>query len=289
MLYDYVTNLIHIFHITKNNFTFFTIIFHNFDISLIMNGLQLRELRKKARLTQEELGNLAGITRRTIIAYEKSELIPPKTALQLRKLLGAEPEESENVNDESERSENAVPVTDPYEVYFTENKNGNSFMKLESGQYLMKMPLAEFNIQAGFLDHYQDIEYLDGLKQHSIIVDEPVKGRYVAFRVKGDSMDDGTSNSIVQGSIVSTRELQRHLWTGKIRFGDFKFWVIYTKNARLPLLKEIVSHDVERGIITCHSLNDSPEFADFDLPLDEVQALFYVINVSKEMSTRAYY
>jgi len=182
-----------------------------------------------------------------------------------------------------------VTVIDPFEVIYLENNNSNSFIKLENGQYLMTMPLAEYNIQAGFLDIYQDIEKLKGLNQHSIIVDKPAKGRYIAFRVKGDSMDDGTSNAIQQNSIVSTRELQRHLWTDKIRFKDFQYWVIYTTQSKYPLLKEIINHDVETGVIRCHSLNDGPDYSDFDLSLNDVQALFYVVDVNKQLSKKLIY
>lgn len=180
-------------------------------------------------------------------------------------------------------------VIEPYELEYSENKNSNTFFKLENGQYLMTMPLAEFNIQAGLLDHYQDIEYMKGLDKHSIIVDQPVKGRYMAFRVKGDSMDDGTNNAIMPNSIVSTRELQPQHWTSPIRIKDFEYWVIYTKEARMPLLKQIVAHNVIEGKITCHSLNDSPEYNDFELSLDEVQALFYVVDVHKQLSKKLSY
>lgn len=182
-----------------------------------------------------------------------------------------------------------VDTASPFEVIYLENNNSNSFIQLENGQYLMTMPLAEFNIQAGLLDHYQDIEYLNDLAKHSIIVDKPVKGRYIAFRVKGDSMDDGTSNSIIQGSIVSTRELQKQHWQSTIRFKDFSFWVIYTTQSRFPLLKEIIAHDTKNGLIRCHSLNDAPEYTDFDLSLNDVQALFYVVDVYKQLGKKLTY
>lgn len=182
-----------------------------------------------------------------------------------------------------------LEVKEPYELQYTENKNSNSFMLLPSGQYLMTMPLAEFKIQAGFLDHYQDIEYLNGLSQHSIIVDKPLKGRYVAFRVKGDSMDNGTSDAILHNYIVTTRELQRQHWNSPLRYNDFRFWVIYTTQSAYPLLKEITGHDVEKGVIKCHSLNDAPEYTDFELSLNDVQALFYVVDVNRNMSQKDYF
>lgn len=182
-----------------------------------------------------------------------------------------------------------LDVRDPFEFTHLENTNANSFIKLDNSQWLMTMPLAEFNVQAGLLDHYQDMDYLQGLSQHSIIVDRPAKGRYVAFRVNGDSMDDGSRNSIVPNSIVAARELGRQHWTSKLRYNTFPYWIIYTTEARMPLLKEIVAHDVEKGTITCHSLNSDPGYNDFDLSLDNIQALFYVIDISRSVSSKDYY
>jgi len=180
-------------------------------------------------------------------------------------------------------------VNDAYSIDVHTNSNANQFIKLPNGQYLMTMPLAEFSIQAGLLDHYQDLEFLADMQQHSIIVEKPVKGRYIAFRVKGDSMEDGSNESISQNSIVSTRELNRQYWLSKLRTKDFPYWVIYTSQSKYPLLKEITNHDVENGIITCHSLNDSPEYGDFPLSINDIQALFYVIDVSKTISRKLTY
>ncbi len=153
----------------------------------------------------------------------------------------------------------------------------------------MLMPLAEFNIQAGLLSSYQDADFLMDLSQHGILVDKPLQGRYVAFRVNGDSMDDGSNNAITRNSIVSTRELLRHHWTDKLRYRDFPYWVIYTTQSKMPLLKEIIEHNTEEGYIVCHSLNDSPEFTDFKLHINDIQALFYVIDVSRSVSKKISY
>lgn len=178
----------------------------------------------------------------------------------------------------------AMGVSEPYVIDSYTNKNANTFLILPNGQYLMTMPLAEYDVQAGFLDVYQDVERLGEMRQHSIMVDKPVHGKYIAFRVRGNSMDDGSSNSIQENDIVSTRELQRHHWSSKLRFKDFPYWVIFTSTARTPLIKEIVDHDVEKGTITCHSLNDSPDYHDFKINVDDIRALFYVVRVQKEIN-----
>jgi len=244
-----------------------------------MEGLEIRQKREQLGLTQKELGDLIGASRETIINYEKGKPIPKSKSEILNKVLSTDAVLNKKVT-----GEQLVTVTDEFE-----NKNGNRFVELPNGQFYMLMPLAEFNVQAGFLSTYQDADFLMDLSQHGILVDTPVKGRYVAFRVNGDSMDDGSSNAITRNSVVSTRELQRHHWVGKLRFRDFPYWVIYTTQSKMPLLKQIVEHNTEEGYITCHSLNDSPEFTDFKLHLNDIQALFYVIDVNKTISKKNFY
>jgi DNA-binding XRE family transcriptional regulator len=244
-----------------------------------MEGQEIKKMREKLGLTQKELGDLIGASRETIINYEKGKPIPKSKSEILLKVL-----DPDSVYHKTVSSEHVVKPADNFE-----NKNGNQFIELPNGQFYMLMPLAEFKIQAGFLNSYQDAEFLMDLSQHGILVDKPVQGRYVAFRVNGDSMDDGSSDAITRNSIVSTRELQRHLWKDKLRFKDFPYWVIYTTQSKMPLLKEIVEHDTDEGFITCHSLNDSPEFSDFRLNLNDIQALFYVIDVSRTVSKKMIY
>lgn len=244
-----------------------------------MDGLEIKQKREQLGLTQKELGDLIGSSRETIINYEKGKPIPKSKSEILHKVLTPESPYLKPVS-----QEHLVKVSEDFE-----NKNGNKFIELPNGQYYMLMPLAEFNIQAGFLSTYQDADFLMDLSQHGILVDKPVQGRYVAFRVNGDSMDDGSSNAITRNSVVSTRELQRHHWKDKLRFRDFPYWVIYTTQNKMPLLKEIVHHNVEEGTIVCHSLNDSPEFTDFTLHMNDIQALFYVIDVNRTVSKKSFY
>lgn len=254
-------------------------------------GERLSELIESKNITAYKLFKNTGVPQSTISRLLKDSNTPNRSTItpiaeflkvNITWLLTGEGERF--INESS-----AITVNDAFEIEYLENNNSNSFINLENGQYLMTMPLAEFDVQAGFLDAYQDIDFLKGLNKHSIIVDNPVKGRYVAFRVKGDSMDNGTSDAILQNSIVSTRELQRHLWNDKIRYKDFQYWVIYTTQSKYPLLKEIIGHDVERGVITCHSLNDGPDYSDFELSLNDVQALFYVVDVYKQLSKKLIY
>ncbi|MCX3266590.1 S24 family peptidase [Pedobacter agri] len=154
------------------------------------------------------------------------------------------------------------------------------FIELGEGQYLMVMPLVNEYAYAGYLSGYADPEYVEELSKHTIIVTKQHRGTYRAFEVVGDSMDDGTKDSIPDGSIATGREIQRHLWQAKFHTHRFKDYIIVHKTDGI-LTKRITKHDVEKGIITCHSLNkDKDSYPDFKVDLNDVKQMFNIVNVS---------
>lgn len=106
-------------------------------------------------------------------------------------------------------------------------------------------------------------------------------GNYVCFSVIGDSMDYPGKLAICEGDIVLGRELQQHHWRNKLHFNRALF-IIITRE-RGAMVKQVVSHDVDRGVITLHSFNE--EYPDLVISLDEVVKIFYV----KEVKTRRHY
>lgn len=150
------------------------------------------------------------------------------------------------------------------------------FIDLGNGQYNMLIPLVEQTAQAGFVNGWSDAEYISELPKHSIIVDRFHRGRYYAFRVVGDSMEDGTIGSIPERSIVTGREIKQDLWRSKFHITKFKYYVIVHQDG--IMVKQIIDHDTEIGKITCHSLN--PVYHDFDLNLDDIKMILNIVNIS---------
>lgn len=164
---------------------------------------------------------------------------------------------------------------------FTTTKNGTKFYTREDSKLVMKVPIVPVAALGS-----PDDEFAEIIRDHdgdtvSIVVDAVHHGNYVAFRVDGDSMDDGTRDSFERGDIVVVRELARDKWLPRLHYKTWPHWVIvFGNNVRL---KDIVAH--EGDTITCHSLNPSPEYTDFTLHLDDVQRLFNVIKkVPKEVN-----
>jgi len=155
------------------------------------------------------------------------------------------------------------------------NSFGNTYEELSSGKYLLNAPLVPIKAQAGYLSAFGDEEYIENLTHVNFIVDRIGKGKYMAFEITNDSMNDGSINSIPSGSLVLCREVQQVHWTSKLNFKKFPNWIIIHKDG--VICKEIVAHDFENGKITCHSLNSSPEYKDFQINLSDVYQLFNIV------------
>jgi phage repressor protein C with HTH and peptisase S24 domain len=161
-----------------------------------------------------------------------------------------------------------------------QNDTDSPFVDLGNGQYIMIVPLVQDYAYAGYLAGYQDEEYIDELPKHSFVVNKQHRGKYMAFQVIGDSMSNGTEESITEGSTVTGREIQRHLWSSRFHIHRFKDYVIVHKEG--ILIKRIIRHDVDSGVITCQSLNpDKDAYPDFDLNLDDCSQIFNIVNVTQ--------
>ncbi|MNE14017.1 helix-turn-helix protein [compost metagenome] len=160
-------------------------------------------------------------------------------------------------------------------------ENGNDFVDIGNGQYMMIVPLVEEYAYAGFLSGFADKEYVKELPKHSVVVSQLHKGRYFSFKVVGDSMNDNTGEAIAHGDIVTGREIQKTLWTSKFHIHKFMDYIIVHKEG--ILIKRIISHDVDNGIIKCRSLNpDKEKYPDFEISLAEVSKIMNIVNVTKQ-------
>lgn len=140
-------------------------------------------------------------------------------------------------------------------------------------QDIIYVPLVNQYAQAGYVDGYTDNTYLNQLPKIPLIVDREGRGNYVAFEVKGDSMNDGTEDSYLEGDRLLCREIYQHLWaTSKLHLRKWDFVIVHEDGI---LVKRIADHDVENHTITIHSLNDM--YPDRVIDLVEVKQIFNVV------------
>jgi len=155
----------------------------------------------------------------------------------------------------------------------------------KSEQNAKKLPFSEFVTTAPLISQYAHAGYLEGYADTEYIEQQPVyvaskkysNGNYVAFEIRGDSMDDGLKRSICNSDVVLGRELTRDYWKCKLHIPKI-FIIVHTREG--IICKEIVEHNVDNATFRCHSFN--PEYEDFELNLKDVVKLFYIKEIKRE-------
>jgi hypothetical protein len=239
-------------------------------------GDQTRNTLKGTGMAMGDVADTLGLTRQGLNYHLRKETLDPVFKKLLR-------DKFPNVF--KIESEGSAAPGEPFNGYAIGNlqhpQGGDSpFIDLGNGQYIMIVPLVQDYAYAGYLSGYQDEEYLEELPKHSFAVNKQHRGNYMAFQVIGESMSNGTEESITEGSTVTGREIQRHLWNSRFHIHRFKDYVIVHKEG--ILIKRIIKHDVDTGVITCQSLNPNKDaYPDFDLSLDDCSQIFNIVNVTQ--------
>lgn len=160
----------------------------------------------------------------------------------------------------------------------TERSNTTNEAELVTEIITKRVPLVNQYAYAGYLTGYQDQEYIDQLPTVLYDVDHDPKGNYLAFEVKGDSMNDGSDESYKDGDRLLCREIPSHLWfNSKLHLRKWDFVIVHKEGV---LVKRIVDHDVQNHTITIHSLN--PFYEDQVIDLVDVYQIFNVIEYQRK-------
>lgn len=142
---------------------------------------------------------------------------------------------------------------------------------------IIQVPLVNQYAHAGYLSGYQTDTYIDSLPTIPFIADHEMKGNYIAFEVKGDSMNDGTEESYLEGDKLFCREIPQHLWVdSKLHIRKWDFVIVHEEGI---LIKRIIDHDVQNHTITVHSLNDF--YPDKVIDLADVRQIFNVVEMQR--------
>ena len=143
---------------------------------------------------------------------------------------------------------------------------------------IVGIPLVSQYAYAGYLSGYGDPEYIDKLPRIDFTPDRHMTGNYIAFEVRGDSMNDGTADSYLEGELLICREVEPVYWKDSQLFINKRDFVIIHKEG--ILIKRIIAHDVENHTITIHSLN--PMYQDEVLDLADVRQIFSVVESRRQ-------
>lgn len=234
----------------------FHIFLHNDHKHIKMNYLEFKEIRKKLNMKQAEIAKSIGVGTRAVQYWEKGERkIPETTAYFVTNLLLSQ--------EKQQNEDSASPLT------FSDLK-------------IMHVPLANQYAQAGYLSRFADEEYIESLPTIPFTDDVEHRGEYMCFEVRGDSMDDGSYESYLEGDIILCRNIRQDYWMSRLHYDKWDFVIVHKEKG--ILVKRIINHDVEKGIITLHSLNEYYE--DFEIHLQDVAKLFNIISTRRKNNRR---
>lgn len=228
-----------------------------------MNKINIASLRKSLRLRQKDFGEKIGIKQAYLSEIESGK--KPLTEELYNNII--------EVFGMDKVSEHFISTNDSDIIA---NKNTNEAVPLNQN-FIINVPLVNQYAQAGYICGFQDAAYIATLPTIPFIIDHEAKGNYVAFEVRGDSMNDGTEESYLEGDRLLCREIAPYLWAeSKLHIRKWDFVIVHEGGI---LVKRIIDHDVENHTITIHSLNDM--YPDRVIDLAEVKQIFNVIELQR--------
>ncbi|QTE35991.1 hypothetical protein J3L18_23035 [Mucilaginibacter gossypii] len=244
-------------------------------------GKKLKLALRGAGYTQEEAANKLEISRQTLSNYLKMAEFPDVLLQNVKARLGIDLLSEGDQAFETAKKNPAIALGE-----LKIEGNESPYIDMGNGQFLMVVPLIPIRASAGYREHFQDESYIDShYDKHYFPVTRQYRGKYFAFVVDGDSMENWTSEemarqSISEGATVTGRDIPKQHWVNKFHLKSFQDYVIVHKDT--ILVKRIINHDTINGIITCNSLNpDKIRHPDFDLDLNDCLQILNIVNVTQ--------
>ncbi|MEK6152769.1 helix-turn-helix transcriptional regulator [Flavobacteriaceae bacterium 3-367] len=228
----------------------------------------LKQLRRKKNMSQTDLAKIVGVSLRTIQLYEKRDAnIPIKNLTKIA--------EHFDQTIAALYSYEANDLNGSYGSHRILSEKHNQITPMAHGKYLITVPLISGELQAAYADRFGEKGFLESLDKIGFVVGNILDTPCTAFELTNSSMDNGRltgvpNSAIVLGRLLSKNELAQ---------------IVSSNNRAICLLvydtgvmcKEIVAYDEQAETIICHSLNDSPEYADFTMQLADVRQIFEVV------------
>jgi transcriptional regulator with XRE-family HTH domain len=244
---------------------------------------RIREIIRHEDISVEMFSKITGISKYTLDSMFKKETNPSFD--NLNKIINAYTQYSLDwlitgkgnmmkTTQYSQSDDDEPVVSEPEESYYA-IRNGLQYAELPNGKFRIRAPFIPAKAYAKYLNSENDAEPPYEWNSVYFTVDKIDDGQYLAFEVKGDSMDDDSKHSICDHDIVLTREVARNDWQILLPDEERPFWIIVLDGA--IVCKQIIAYNAKSGDIVCHSLNPSPEYADFRLPTEQIRRLCNII------------
>lgn len=242
-------------------------------------GENFKQFLYQRRIGVTEAAKKLNVSRQTIYQYFNSKNLTREVVSNVLQKFNVNEIDIWDPNKPNEIRIEAKPLrlADPYSLDATNDK----FYKLADGSLIMQVPIISHKAYAGYLVGYADPEFYDDLETIPAIVDGLHRGSYLAFEVTGDSMINFSTlelaeQSIFPGRIAIGRDLPKEKWMYRLHTHNYENWVIVHRTKGI-LIKKIVEHIVNEGLITIHSLN--PAYPDEELNLNDIEQIFSVVQI----------
>jgi len=203
----------------------------------------LKALRKKKGLTQNEMAQKLGLNRPQLGSYEEGRAEPKLEVLQnmahyfklsidelVNRDLG---EEAENKQDYKGNKLRILPI-----VTDAEDKE--------------KVSLIPAKAAAGYLNGYADPEFLEKLPAFDLPMQELAPGTYRLFQIEGDSMEPIPSGSYIIGQYQAD-------WT---QLKDGEACIVLSQSEGI-VYKRVYNHLAEKESVELHS--DNPAYEPYEV------------------------
>lgn len=217
-----------------------------------MSKKTLREILKERSISQQVVADALGINITNIRRYDDLSKRSWDEIVTIAKVIGVDISELIGLNISIPTANETEPVTDPI---------------------TKRVPLVNQYAYAGYLAGYQDQEYIDQLPIIPFDSEDDPNSRYMAFEMKGNSMDDGSRDSYIEGDKLFCQEIPSHMWdTSKLHTMNWNFVIVYKKGI---IVRKIIDHDIQNRTIVAHPLN--PFINDELINLVDVYQIFHVL------------
>lgn len=229
----------------------------------------LKQLRRKKRISQTDLAQAIEVSLRTIQLYEKKDAnIPIKNLTKIAQYFDlsiAELYSHERVSELGAK----------YEDLGSREKKEHIISKLAPGKYLISVPLIIGSQYRKYINQHDDKLFIGLLPKIGFVIDQVSTGKYRAFEISNDSMDDGTTEGIPNKSVVLGKLTPVNKLMSIVRDNPKTLWII--NHDESVMCKKITAFDKKNKTVRCHSLNNSPEYSDFKININEVKHFYRVI------------
>lgn len=137
-------------------------------------------------------------------------------------------------------------------------------------------------VALGLVSSFFDNEYVNALETEMVQVEEYFSEDAYKVDTVGESMNDGTLRSLLDGDKYLAKDIPRSKWGEKlINGGKNLFYILHAERGHL--IKEIIEHNIEDKTITLHSYNPNKKlFPDFTIKTTEC----YIIASIQELLSR---